>query len=181
MRRLLFCSAVLIGGLVLPSGAAAATRVDQQQNEISCSVAMTDSGASSYLGQTFTAGTSGTLTGVAFWPSGTGFGKAMVTVEVRDTVGGNPGSTVLAQASVKTNVHDRWVKITFRTGAAITAGTPYALLFHMNGGSQMVLGCAQHDPYAGGNATFTFDEGTWYPFIGEDTLPWDVAFRTYVS
>ena len=181
MRRILFTGAVLIGAMVLPSGAAAATTVDQQQNEISCAVATTDSGASTYIGQTFTAGTSGTLVGVAFWPSATGFGKAMVTVEVRDTVGGNPGSTVLAQASVRTNVHDKWVKVTFRTGATITAGTQYALLFHMNAGSQMVLGCAQHDPYAGGNSTFTFDEATWSPFVGEDTLPWDVAFRTYMN
>lgn len=179
MRRAAVIALALGAALVLPSVALAAGAIDQSQEVVSCG---TGGGPGTLIAQTFTAGTSGSLVAVALFPTGgAGAGKAGVGVELHDIAsGGEPGTTVLASTTIKTNVREKLVKVSFRTPAAVTAGTQYAIVLVPTIDSA-IFGCAQHDLYAGGNLYAKVDQGWFQEYDEGTTVPWDLTFRTYVN
>ena len=182
MRRKIALGAGMLALLLMPSGAAAAATLDQAQEQVGHAAGFPeDIVPIQALAQTFTAGRSGTLSEVWIYPTGNGLGKRSVTVELRETSSGLPGTSVLASASVKTNLVGKWIKVSFRPGAADTAGTQYAIVTVMNGSKGVVLEGHWGNPYAGGDAYATTDNG-WSRF--EDIYSGDIfdfAFRTYVQ
>ena len=177
MRRLARVSLILAAALALPATALAGDVIDQSQESVSCGVG--SGSADALIAQTFTAGSTGTITAVALHRSGgNAWNKAAVTIEIRDAVDGHPGTTVLATTVVKSGSM-RWIKTSFRTGAAVTAGTQYAIVVHSDGTTS--YDCAQHNPYTGGDAQYQVDS-PWQTFYDEGTtVPWDLAFRTYLG
>jgi hypothetical protein len=121
-----------------------------------------------YLGQTFTAGLTGTLTSVALEPYASLQG---LTLEIRTTAGGLPTSTVLASQTITSSVTGAFVSTTFATPAAVTAGTQYAIVLALPASG--VLGCA--GGYAGGDLVGTLDGVSWL------ATDFDLAFETWVS
>jgi hypothetical protein len=103
-------------------------------------------------------------------------------------VGGLPGSSVLASASVAgpaPNPADHtFVPVTFAAPASVTAGTQYAIVGHSttpNTNLWAWWGVIAGNPYADGgefNALSSPPTTTWNPFPGGNA---DQAFKTYVG
>jgi hypothetical protein len=182
MRRVFIITAMLLGALVVPSGALGAATLDQAQDLRGAGAGFPeDITPPQAVAQVFTAGRTGMLTEVWIIPTGNAIGKRDTTIEIRDSSGGLPGTTVLARATVKTNQIGKWIRITLRPGAAVTAGTQYALVVVMNGPKGIILEGQWGNPYTTGDAYATTDVG-WSRF--EDIYSgdsFDFAFRTYLG
>jgi hypothetical protein len=129
---------------------------------------------SSYIGQTFTAGSTGQLNQVDLYLVGTGTS----TVQIRAVVGGVIQSTILGSASVTTSTAN-WYQVNFSTGISLTSGTQYAIVF-VNGASVGWYVCSNGGNDCSGNYTsgnaFTSTNGTTW----SATLK-DLVFKTYIS
>ena len=184
MRRIGLITIALGTVLLLPSTAmAAAGTIDQSQESLGlAAIGFGDPQTPPiYAAQVFTAGRSGALTAVAFVPSGNGYAKRDVHVEIRNAAGGQPGATVLASGDIKTSLHDKFVKISFRSAPTVTEGTQYALVLVGTGDLGFVVSGALGNPYAAGAAWTSFDATTWYEQTSEGFVDFDFAFRTYVA
>jgi hypothetical protein len=168
----------------LAPAAALAGTVDQQQIDSSgSSYAIASNGS---LAQTFTAGLIGGVDRVDLNLQKFGAPTASLSIEIRDVLGGVPGSTVLASASVPSSsvpTVRSFVPIGFATPAAVVAGTQYAIVafsptpFGPNDYAWSVGGTA--NPYEGGGG---FGTGTIPPAPPWTALPaQDFAFQTYVA
>ena len=142
------------------------------------------------LAQTFTAGQSGALDQVDVVIQAYGGITAPLTVEITDVpvAGGQPGTTVLASATVPAasippnpGSNPSFVPVTFITPATVTAGTQYAIVaslstlanFNYDG---WYIG-EGGDLYRGGAAyAYTPDRGWTYLYASTS----DFAFKTYV-
>ena len=163
--------AVVVGALAGPLAASssAAGTLDQSQTA-------QESGSSvdpSPLAQTFTAGMSGSLSEVDLLLRSNEDYTDPVTVEIRDTSGGAPASTVLASATVMDSELSRssynWIAVNFAHPATVQAGTQYAIVAYTSGTEHW--GFASGDPDAGGTA--------WGTSGAVPSL--DFAFKTYVD
>jgi hypothetical protein len=165
----------------LAPGAALAGTLDQQQTDLGMGgTATIDSGETP--AQTFTAGLSGGIDQVDLHLESHG-PTTPLTVEIRNTSGGDPGATVLAAQSVPASsipATASWVTFNFATPAPVTAGIQYAVLAYSSPVSMI-----QHyewgysgDVYAGGRFTFAGNppSGPWTPGSTND-----LAFKTYVA
>lgn len=156
-----------------------------------------NNGASVGLGQTFTAGISGTLTGVELFlytldanvPSN-------LTIRIESTSSGLPSGTVLATATVATSsipTTAGWVSATFATPPTVAAGTAYAItlpdLPQQDVSPWLVWGLdstatAAYADYPGGEA-YASVAGSWKSMTSVLTDGGsghsDLAFRTYVQ
>ena len=186
-RRWLAVALVALGVLVLAPAGAWAQTLDQQQPSFAAGgeiINGPDRGGDSSA-QTFTAGLSGALDRVdlalaqASTPS-----VGPLTVEIRDVVGGAPGTTVLASAEVpQPNVPTggsqalAFVEVPFVSPAAVAAGSQYAIVVYTGGGDFYQWGRAGADVYAGGSRFDSFESppATWLATAN------DHAFRTYVA
>ena len=160
---------------LFPQGALAGTP-DQSQLLISGD-GFIDAGLT--RAQTFTAGITGTLDQVHLALSKSGTPSAPLIVEIRDTLSGRPGPTVLASASVaESNVASGppSVDMPFFVSVPSTAGTQYAIVLYSASdkgvGYYRWAGYAG-DPYPAGavfGSTNTSGAGPWGgPFAnGED-------------
>lgn len=172
---------------MLVPGAASAGTLDQQQPTAGDPAGIVGPSSSSpqSLAQTFTAGLSGLLDQVDLFlddhfgpPSTTG----PLTVEIRDTTGGFPGSIVLASASVPESsvptTPAAFVAVTFAAPATVSAGVQYAIVAYTGGFDVYNWWTANADVYAGGQAcrSLASPPGPWSCF---GTV--DLAFRTYVA
>ena len=133
--------------------------------------------------QTFTAGLSGGIDQVDLHLESHGAPTAPVTIEIRNTSGGDPGTTVLATQSVPASsipTIPSWVTVNFATPATVTAGSQYAVLAYSPSlsATQRYEWGYDVDSYAGGRFTYTNSppSGPWTP--GSTT---DLAFKTYVA
>jgi hypothetical protein len=175
-------AAALLLGIAAP---ASAGTLDQQQTQMSTNAGLF---ATQTPGQTFTAGITGGLDRADLMLCcKNGSPVEPLTVEIRNASGGQPGTSVLASASIPMSalgVDPAFVAATFATPAAVTAGTQYALVAHTEHASNDCCGWnyqSDTDPYSGGGG-FTSNEpfpalGDWGDQGGDD----DYAFKTYVT
>jgi hemolysin type calcium-binding protein len=148
--------------------------------------------------QTFTAGRTGTLDRVDLFLYRGPDTVQPLTLEIRNTVGGMPGSTVLASATLMpADVPNgpgaaAFVAITFTPGAPVVAGTQYAIVLYSTAttsasgsasyhwgraGNLRPLPPAPPDGYPEGTA---FSSPTTPPSEWIDLFLADQAFITYV-
>jgi hypothetical protein len=172
----------LLACLTVPASAAAGD-LDQQQilGPGARGITSTQSGA-----QTFTAGRTGLLDQVDL-NLAKGGSPVDLTVELRDVAAGEPGTQVLAAASVPassvplTAAH-AFVSIPFAVPASVTAGTQYAIVaytaasgvnyyYWWDGGPP--------SPYAGGVEFLAPTSPPVAPWTPQATI--DFAFKTYVA
>ena len=175
---------VVCATCALAPGAALAGTLDQQQTIFDVGTGTIDSGETP--AQTFTAGLTGGIDQVDLHLEPHGAPTTPVTVEIRDTSGGDPGATVLAAHSVPAAsipTGGSWVTVNFATPAPVTAGSQYAVLAYSSPVSmtQFYEWGYGGDLYAGGRFTYASSSppppaGPWTP--GSTT---DLAFKTYVA
>ena len=180
MRRLAFSVSALTIALLLalPSAVLAAETLDQSQE--STAGGPTPIPDQSCLSQTFTAGLSGKLSSVSLFLGD--FSSSLdLGVQLRDTVGGGPGSNTLASAVVDNDsvgATGEWVNIPFASPPDIVAGTEYAIVTSAAMADDGLWGWSRSavvDPYAAGEAYF-------HPCTSPGSpTPFDLAFRTYVT
>jgi hypothetical protein len=181
-RVWIFLAALTTGAALLPASASAGT-IDQEQTTFGM---FTDGGVNSFqsLAQTFTAGITGRLDQVDLMLDKVNSSPDPITVEIRNTAGGKPGTTALASASIPNSAigtTKAFVSATFGTPAGVTAGTQYALVAHSMDMTGLVGWSFQQatDPYPRGGG-FNSDQSppidSWNEPPGDD-----FAFRTYVA
>ncbi len=182
--RVIGLSAVLpVAFLALTAGPALATppgTLDQHQEVWSGGYSAYDDGYSA-TAQTFTAGMSGTLTGVSLYCvnyGNTDNTDTQVQIQGVDS-GGYPNGTVLATSDVTNDASSTcdgggWVDFLFSSGPTVAAGTAYAIVWP---GYAQWGDSSAGDPYPSG-AECNDGEG-WFCSVGE--VNWDYAFRTYVQ
>ncbi|HVF43140.1 MAG TPA: carboxypeptidase regulatory-like domain-containing protein, partial [Pyrinomonadaceae bacterium] len=115
------------GSVQLANGGSAA--LDQQQATFSCFVSPINSTA--WMAQTFRPALSGRLSSIDVQlATGTAGTAGPLVVEIRNTVGGAPGTTVLATVTTGdvSSTTNSWVPVTFPVPANVTAGTNYAIV-----------------------------------------------------
>jgi hypothetical protein len=178
-------AASLAATFVLAAAASAsAGTLDQQQTEWDNSVGLV---TFQNPAQTFTAGMSGGLDQAdLLLCCKDGSPTEPLTVEIRNTSGGEPGSEVLASASIPMSavgVADTFVPATFAPPAVVTAGTQYALVVYTEHPTNDCCGWDYQkatDPYSGGVGFVTAEHPPappWDSHGGGD----DFAFKTYVG
>lgn len=175
--------------LALTAGPALATpagTLDQHQDAASDAYSAAAAGYSP-TAQTFTAGVSGTLTGVSLYCSGqVSVSPTLVlaqdAVEIQAVSGdGTPSGSVLATGSFGTGgttacdggTGTGWVDVTFSAAPTLAAGTKYAIVWP----GVDEWGFAWGDAYTAGDMCIT--SGGWN-CQGLD-WPTDYAFRTYMQ
>jgi Ca2+-binding RTX toxin-like protein len=181
-RKFVLSSTALAALLLGAAASASAGTLDQQQTSFNSDTGLvsTQSGA-----QTFTTGISGVLDQADLVLRKLGNAPA-VTVEIRDTSAGEPGTTVLATGTIPSSAIgtvEAFVPVTFATPAPVTAGTLYALVAYSPGSGLDAVGWSYQDsgnPYPDGASFFTNDpippDGNWIEQSGGA----DQAFKTYV-
>ncbi|HKG13027.1 MAG TPA: carboxypeptidase regulatory-like domain-containing protein [Pyrinomonadaceae bacterium] len=156
------------------SGSAA---LDQQQTTFSFFVSPINSTA--WMAQTFRPALNGRLSSIDVQLATATAGTAgPLVVEIRNTVGGAPGTTVLAAVTTSdvSSATNSWVPITFAVPADVTAGTTYAIVLRGATGGDYRATRSNKSAYTNGAwYTSTNSGGTWAA-QGQD-----LAFRTYVT
>jgi len=181
--RGLVLAVIAAGALTLSASPASADTLDQQQTATSTNgyIMGPTSGGPSSSAETFTAGLSGGLDQVDLFLNCFGCGNTVgVTVEIRDTSGGIPGTNVLATGSIpaaNVGATGAFFPVTFSAPAGVQAGTQYAIVAYAGGSDGYRWFGASGTPYSGGHG---FSSGhspptTWL------TSPVTFAFRTYVN
>ncbi len=172
------CAALLLGA----AAPASAGTLDQQQTSSNIDAGLF---ATQSIAQTFTAGVTGGLDQAELSLTKFNTIAEPLTVEIRNTVAGAPGTSVLASASIQTSaiaMGPAFLPVTFATPAAVTAGTQYALVAYTTHANNDFAGWRYQDstnPYSGG-AGFNSDapappQGPWAEQVGDD-----YAFKTFV-
>ena len=177
MKRLAvpLCAGLLVLGLV-PGAALAAPAIDQHSDDISYDWGGT--GTPTYA-QTFTAGTTGTLTSVDLYLDAVSVATTVdVSIEALDG-SGYPDGTVLASGSASVPVAAAgWISVSL-SAYSVTSGHVYAIVFSLagqSGGTWDVLGSIGN-PYAKGEALDA--SSGWHGL--QDVTTSDFAFETYVD
>lgn len=188
LRSLAASAAVLLVGVGAAIPARAAGTLDQSNTT------PTNSGVelcSTYLlGQTFTAGSTGSLDQVDLDLSEEGSQVlGNLTVQITTTSGGQPTSAVLAtatvaQAAVSNWPVSSWVQVPLSPPAPSVAGTTYAIVLSAPGATcpnandinNTYLWAVSGDTYPSGAATVRDPAGNWSPNSNHDVL-----FKTYVT
>ena len=186
VSRLCLAASLVATFLLAATAPAFAGTLDQQQTDHNSSVGL-------YVGQnpaqTFTAGITGVLDQVDLHLCcKDGSPVEPLTVEIRNTSGGEPGTSVLASTSIPMSalandpLDGEWVPATFDTPAAVMAGTQYALVAYT---AHLINDCCAWNtqtatnPYSGGQQFISTP-----PPPGEDWLAFstnDLEFKTYVG
>jgi hypothetical protein len=183
MQKQIAIFAGLLLVLCLPFGIARADTIDQSFTPgVSASAAINDCCA--FIGQTYTAGLTGTLTGVSVDVVESGGFNFPLNVQIRSVVGALPTTTILGQTS--TTAFSFNDVITFAQSIDQVAGTRYAIVVNFVGappapgvGTGTWSG-ALGNLYPGGDEVFSFDGGvTWSLSSPADTD--DNAFITFVN
>lgn len=185
-RRTALAAAVACAAVVVGSAAGAGTP-DQSQPAIGNGQAFVSSQVST--AQTFTSGLTGRLDQVDLAVSRAGAPTTLpLTVEVRTTAGGVPGSTVLATsaipgASIPLGSTPVFISVPLAAPPAVTAGVQYAIV--LSSATCGFINCFHWgfppggNPYAGGAALQSLNGGAWVSqgFLTNS----DLAFKTYVA
>ena len=183
MRRGLRCLAAIgmsaAGLAAFGPGAALAGTLDQQQTDTSGGQSSLSSTVS--RAQTFTVGAPGGVDQVDLFLS-TVTTTQPLTVEIRDTAFGIPGTTVLATGSVPStqNLGPAFVPVNFAPPAPVVSGTRYAIVVYTadSGGWAWGHALTGQDPYPLG-AALTSATSPPTVFLPESPT-FDFGFKTYV-
>ena len=172
MKRLglVVFSALLLVALLPGAVSAAIAGTPDQSNDPASSNPPTI-GTAGQIAQTFTAGMTGSLTGVQLFLMGFG----TVTASIESTSGGLPTGPALASVSASWNGVG-WVDFPF--AVPVISGTKYAIVFN-TGANGAAEGSA--DTYSGGQALIV--NGTWMSIqdYASSSLLFDFAFQTFVD
>ncbi len=183
MKRVL--GACVVVSLMLAGSPAWATPIlDQHQEQANAGYPI---GSGFEAGQTFTAGLSGLLdhieiggtNGIVATPDGP------PVVQIRDTVAGHPGSTILGSVSLATSIPwHSWTSINFLgQSIAISAGQTYSIVvFPIDPDFRVNLGINRDPASYPAGALWTYDPGTatWELGTWPGGAP-DMQFRTWVE
>jgi hypothetical protein len=164
--------------MVAPAAAWASGKLDQSQTVHTGGLEI----GGGPVAQTFTAGLTGGLDRVDLflkdappWSS-----PLPLTVEIRDTSGGAPGSTVLASATVPTASMPwpgpRMVEVDFASPVPVVKGTQYAIVARPTGFAGFVW-------YGDDRTADVYSRGacwTWYASSWHSVALEDMTFKTYV-
>ena len=144
-----------------------------------------------FVGQTYTAGITGTLSGVSVDVLNLNVGSAFpLDVQIRTVVNGLPTTTILGEANTRTfSLGDM---ITFAQQIPQLAGEQYGIVLHFLGAPPQGAGHAvgtwlgaldQNDgaAYPGGSAVRSFDQGITWSLPPPDSFQFDSHFRTFVT
>jgi hypothetical protein len=193
MKRLIVVLAAAVC-VALPAQAAAG-QIDQQQNSPFNGVSSGIDGPGPPGGsegfsvaQTFTAGLSGALDQVDLDLHRFASASGPLTVEIRDVSGTNPGTTVLASASVpaaQVTVAPAFafVAVSFASPAVVASGNRYAIVAYAGGSDHYGWAGTRPSVYANGASFSSFvspPSTNWFLFNAE-TGGFDFRFRTYVD
>ena len=181
MKKIWIVSVVAIC-LSMPVVTRAAVVLDQFQED-------ENGGAGAYTGlpraQTFTPGISGLLDHIELGnTSDNQYGTPCPpVVEIRDTVGDQPGTTILGSASALAPIPlGGWVGVDLLAqGITLTAGQMYAIVFYPTELMGGVWVGARWDPASyGPGALWDYHDGAWQP---PETASGggDIQFRTYMQ
>jgi hypothetical protein len=172
------CAALLLGA----TASASAGTLDQQQTASNVDGALLSTQS---LAQTFTAGISGGLDQVDLNLRKAGTSPD-VTVEIRDVSTGQPGTAVLATATVPGSAIGTtaaFIPAIFATPAAVTAGMQYAIVAYSPG----VSGDSGGVTYQSGGNLYTGGSMSTSAQPLPPGAPWnilvnsDLTFKTYVT
>jgi hypothetical protein len=173
--------------LLVGSGVARADTLDQSQTTTTPFTAGRIDGPNSLDpqsdAQTFTAGLTGGLDRVDL-DLNNADASAPLTVEVRNTSGGAPGSSVLASASVPASSVPSsagFVEVDFASPAQVVSGTQYAIVAYTADLAPSVSYnwfASGSNPYSGGALWFDFASP---PTAWTEDAGFDFAFKTYVE
>jgi DNA-binding beta-propeller fold protein YncE len=161
-------------------------QLDQSQTDTSGGgsfIAGPDNALQGSLAQTFTAGVTGGLDRVGLYLDN-GSATGPLTVEIRNTSGGAPGSTVLASASVpaaSVTPSGGWVGVDFPSPAPVTSGTQYAIVAYTGDTGRKTFYqwfFSGSHPYAGGAM---WSSPASPPTTWNDRGSSDLAFETNVE
>jgi hypothetical protein len=183
LRCLVAIGLSLAGLAAFGPGAALAGTLDQQQTD-SGGVGLAIGNDVQSVAQTFTAGISGKLDRVDLNLSKSGSPGAL-TVEIRTLSGSDPGTTVLASASVPASAvggSPANIPVTFGVPTTVAAGTQYAIVaLNSTTGVPDVYGWQSSvapNPYtAGAGFTAVAPASTSWTLLAAA----DLAFATYVT
>ena len=154
-----------------------------QEEQTSIAAYSSNITSTAWIAQTFTPTASGKLTQVDFQAAlnATDFTSTML-VEIRNTVSGAPGSTVLATTSVTNLTNGNlWYSLNFATPANVTAGTAYALVFRAGTGGPFLVVRGSGNLYAGGSMQSSANSGASWANVTSAAVTQDLAFRAYVQ
>jgi hypothetical protein len=150
------------------------------QTQTSLTTINTTPTSTTWAGQTFTAGKTGSLTKITVDLGLNSGSTGTVTVEIHNASSNLPGSTVLSSVATLGPVTNpsgtgAAYTATFSSPAAVTSGTQYSIVIKAGTGSVYVVTAG--NVYAGGRyATTTNSGGSW---TGSNTT--DLTFTTYVT
>ena len=171
-------AASFLACLLAPAGALAGGNLDQQQTSVGFLYPINSTTSTA---QTFTAGQSGKLDQVDLYLDKVS-PPLQLNIELRNAVGGSPGTQVLANAILSPSAvpaSAAFVPVNFPASVPVTAGTQYAIVAYT--GSAIPNGYEWGDqngnPYAGGNELLSFSSP---PASWTAQTVFDTAFKTYV-
>jgi photosystem II stability/assembly factor-like uncharacterized protein len=132
-----------------------------------------------WYAQTFTAGDNGRLMSVdVLLSTASGGTPGTVTVEIRNTSGSSPGSTILASATlgVFSSTPFIFYNALFASPPTVTIGTKYAIVRHANTGGPFRSLVKGSDSYSGGGVATSTNSGTSWSLFTDD-----MWFNTYIA
>ena len=173
--------AILAAGLLvclLTPVSAQAGNIDQQQTSVGFLYPINSTTSTA---QTFTAGQSGQLDQVDLYLDKVS-ASLQLNIELRNAVGGSPGTQVLANAILPPSAvpaSPAFVPVNFPASVPVTAGTQYAIVAYTGSASPngYEWGDQNGNPYASGNELLSFSSP---PASWTAQTVFDTAFKTYV-
>lgn len=167
----------LLAALVVGQTSATASPILDQQSGFTPGFSYFTLGNGGFLSQTFTAGIDGELVGVTI-DTIQFSGAGPFALELRNTVAGAPGSSVLASTLLGPSNAYGGPIIFFPTPGPSVAGTLYSLVLEI-GSSWGMAGPG--DQYASGNGYVSLDGLNWTSLSPSFASADDFAFTTYVE
>ena len=176
-RRVLAAGAGLLLLVLLPGSVLAANPANIDQANAVGGANANDGGHQ--FAQTFTTGKTGMFSSVDLWLGGTG----SLTVAIEAVDGSNlPTGPSLASGTATVATTAGWVNFAFGAPLAVTSGQVYAIVFTASA-SQFAYGSDNGTNTYTAGVAYWFNTATsaWTALGASETLPPDLAFRTYVD
>jgi hypothetical protein len=138
--------------------------------------------ATTWQAQTFVPTATGKLTQMDFQAALATTVTGTLVVEIRNTVSGVPGGTVLATANLTTinSTGNLWYTVNFASPASVTSGTQYALVFRAGTGGPFRAVSSSSNVYANGNWQQSSTSGASWANVTSGGQTLDLVFRAYV-